>query len=854
MICSILLRDSSDFLRRVFSAVIPVIIWLLGICILDSASISASDIEVQSLRLGFEGKGRVGNQIPLRIDLNGLPSDRDLVLKLTGADPLGNQCIDEIAAGRSDGTGKLSLSGDFILGRLDGILTISVHETSVNETGASEPIWSRSVPVRELTRSSLQRSTETSKAQPSSETPPEATESTASGSKPEAAAASGESVAAESVSLDLFRQSVLSVLTVGEAAGLSELEDRLNNSDSAELAFALLSIADVASFPTTRYGLASVDVVILSGAQQLSDDQFRALRDWIATGGHLILHSGESVSTLLGSPLGKWLQPQFEIDAEPVPIRDLSAIQNFVAGAVQLQTNRRTVNMARMRSSQIRVVVHSLEGPLLAHRSIGNGVVTVVALDLNERPLNGWKSLPQMYEILIHGKRLDQISSGPRRTSRISSSGVNDLGTQLIATIDAIPETERWSTWQIMAMIAVLALIVGPLDYAIVVLLLRRPALTWITFPVWIILACGYIYRESCASETAPITARSLQMMDVLSLPDGQYLHSRSWHSISSAETRRSSVTVTPFASPEISLSEPVDKVWFGWHGRAEDVYGGMYREGGAGLGREQYLRHLAPGKSSSSIESLPMLAAGSQGFISEALQAVSDPPIIESDFTVSGTGLLEGSLTNKLPCEIRDWVIVYGNRVYLPDPKSTDAERRIAAGAAWNRRLRFVRASDLRTFLIGARYQKLTGSGAALQSSQKSSIPYNEFGRDTFDIVLMMSLHETAGGGSYTGLNHHQNQDMEFSDSIRLNHALLMGTVDLPLTRILVDGEEISPVQTTTILRASMPVTQMAASESQMSEPAAVSSPEQPGSQPAESPQPSKESTESPSETSTPK
>ncbi|MFN9976920.1 MAG: hypothetical protein ACK58T_44165, partial [Phycisphaerae bacterium] len=112
-----------------------------------------------------------------------------------------------------------------------------------------------------------------------------------------------------------------------------------------------------------------------------------------------------------------------------------------------------------MRSNQIRVVVHSLEGPLLAHRSIGNGVATVVALDLNERPLNSWQSLPQMYETLIHGKRLDQISSGPRRTSRISSSGVNDLGTQLIATIDAIPENERWSTWQIMAMIAVLALI-----------------------------------------------------------------------------------------------------------------------------------------------------------------------------------------------------------------------------------------------------------------------------------------------------------------------------------------------------------------------------------------------------------
>ncbi len=64
---------------------------------------------------------------------------------------------------------------------------------------------------------------------------------------------------------------------------------------------------------------------------------------------------------------------------------------------------------------------------------------------------------------------------------------MSDLGTQLQAVYDAISPETRWSSWQIMSMMALYVLIIGPLDYVVVVLLLKRAHLTWITFPLtWV--------------------------------------------------------------------------------------------------------------------------------------------------------------------------------------------------------------------------------------------------------------------------------------------------------------------------------------------------------------------------------
>ena len=174
----------------------------------------------------------------------------------------------------------------------------------------------------------------------------------------------------------------------------------------------------------------------------------------------------------------------------------------------------------------------------------------------------------------------------------------------------------------------------------------------------------------------------------------------------------------------------------------------------------------------------------------------------------MTGTGLLEGDLKSNLPCDLSNWLVVYSNRIYLPDPKGPPEDRVIHPGQVWNRLTRSIRAADLRTFLTGNRLQRLQPE---TENPNKPAITgntaYDPRGRDSLDMFLMMSLYEMAGSDAYTGLNHHQLRRLDVSDSVRMNTALLMGTIEPPLSTITVDNQTLNPVATSTVLRLLIPV-----------------------------------------------
>ena len=120
--------------------------------------------------------------------------------------------------------------------------------------------------------------------------------------------------------------------------------------------------------------------------------------------------------------------------------------------------------MAVMQSDQIHSDVDSLKGPIVATLSFGSGILTFVAVDVNQKPVSKWPSLPQFYEVLLLGDRLSHQTGHVSRTSRISQSGVSDLATQMLAAVDAQTVSGGWSTWAIMALVAGYLALIGPVD------------------------------------------------------------------------------------------------------------------------------------------------------------------------------------------------------------------------------------------------------------------------------------------------------------------------------------------------------------------------------------------------------
>lgn len=733
----------------------------------------AEAVSVDVLSMGFNGMGRVGNWLPIRLQVHGLAATRECILTVVASDARGDQCESQVATAVSDASGALDIRGVFMTGRQDGPVRLRLEDAD------GKILWQYLVPCRAVVHSVNSAGSESDLKVP---------------------------IVA---GLNLLRHHSQTVLVAGTPAGLSELDQELAANESTRDELSLLRVAALSDFPETRRGLDSVDTILLVTEYGLSEKQTEAIREWVLTGGHLLVSCGENLPKLLASPVGQWLQPTFGIDQNLLASQDLTALQNFVSGASQLQTNRYDVPIVRLGADQPRIIVNSINGPLVSRISSGAGVITMLAVDLNLRPLDRWLSLSDLYETLLFGRILEVGTEQTRRGGRISSSGVTDIATQLANAADAIPANERWSSWHAMLMMLVYLAVVGPLDYLLVVRLLQRPRLTWLTFPTMLVLACGLTLWWS-GSQRGAATVRQIHLLDVSQGESKQFVRTRSWGSLSTSQSRYGSVSVTDFL-PAVASASVSEKTLM-WHGRSEDVYGGLYRPGGAGLGQQSSRRtEIGDAK----FTSVPLMADGSRAFLAESFSGLSDSPLFESQLVMPGTGLLEGSFEHHLPGAVRDWVVVFGNRAYLPADKSDDEFRRIEPGEKWARKSGQLRIAEIRDFLRGTRIvsggPKKNSSGGSTSTQVQSE--YNVNGVNPFDILLMTSLYQSAGAENYVKLKNEYLRRDEVGAALQLNTALLIGVLDAPLSQLSLDDQTIEPTSTGTVVRLFLPVRRASAS-----------------------------------------
>jgi len=728
-----------------------------------------ADGRFESIQVGFDSIGRVGMALPIRVRAAELPPSTEVTVFVESLDPAGNLFHDVAASGVTDAEGNLDLSGVFRAGRLEGELTCIITERDSDTTLCQTAIAHRPRVGRSL--------------------------SAADSSTTEAG-------------LQLLKQDAFCVLTVGqlEALQLVEEKSRIDLKPEESPTFQTLTVTSNAELPSDRRAYASVDALILQSDFTLEAQQLDALRRWVLAGGELLISAGKNSPQLADSLLGQWLDTEFDFDAEPRRVRSqtLASFQSYVPGARVLTTLGTSVSLLRINSPEVRVVLPSIDGPLIARRAVGAGLVTVVSADLTQRPLSSWNSLPQLYEMLLLGKFIDGASAKSARGSRISSSGVNDLGTQLLAAGDAVLPQNRRSTWVVIALLAAWIVVAGPFDYIIVTRILRRPHLTWLTFPTIVAAGCLVVWAVRPAAHQSD-QARQIQLVDLMESQGRLTQRSRVWSSVATSSTQRAELAVNHASlltqQPDYRTTE------LSWSGRAENVYGGMYREGGAGLGRLRYFRQVDPDSEVEALTLVPLQVGSSASLFAEEFTQFESNPVFQSSFRVAGAGLLEGDFQHSLPLPLEHWVVFHGNRVYRPGRDATSDDTRIAPGTTWNRRTSRVRASDLRSFLNGVRIVRSAEGEITTEQGQSVSSPYSTLGRDPSDILLMASLYEAAGGFGYVGLQNSQLRQDDLTDQIRLNYALVMGTVSAPLATLNLDGSPVQNSNTTSIVRFIVPV-----------------------------------------------
>lgn len=559
---------------------------------------------------------------------------------------------------------------------------------------------------------------------------------------------------------------------------------------------------DREQLPVNARTMSAMRVLVISSDYGLSEIQVACIREWVQYGGHLIVSVANNVDSYLASPLGRLVQDWIPIESEVSQLTELPGVEGFVDNSAPIPLGRRRIVATRILDTDGETLAMGSDGPLIEQVAVGFGRVTLVGVDLDSGPLTKWKALPVMMNRLVFDQRRSRKESDAGGSS-IGHNGVTDLATQLHASQASFPEISRPSSWIAMGLILFYLLVIGPLDYFIVHRLLKRPRLTWVTFPTMVILGCiaGVSLARQANGDVLRLNQTSIVDIDA---GDSQACRLQSWISVYSPDSRRAAVTAAPASNLAQALgAQTVEPSLLMWNGIPENVFGGMLRSGGASLGNVKY--EIRP----DAIAGLPIPIWSTRSVRTN--WRTSAEPQVKSRLATTTVGLLRGSLTHTLPFPIKNWIVAHGLRVY--QPRGTGPND-IRAGQPWSPQSPKVQRRDLESFLTGVQTiqvkQKLGEGGSDL--IQKRAV-YDSLELDASYAIRMLSLHEAAGGKSYTGLTNTLLSELDFSRLIRLNRAVLIGEIETPASTISLDGTKVDPTRSRTFVRIVLPVEQQTGS-----------------------------------------
>ena len=539
-----------------------------------------------------------------------------------------------------------------------------------------------------------------------------------------------------------------------------------------------------------------------------SPAQTQALRDWVEVeGGHLILSVGSQREAFEASWLGKWLQLPITGEGQA---RQLDGLEAFCSRPLPLKLLQ-PVPILKLRADDNRVLVQSLDGPLVIQRAQGLGRVTFLALDLGEEVLAKWAGLPIVMDKLLRVE-VDAVRSSRVKSSQLSQASINDLHTQLTQAMDEMPGVYRSPLWLVMACLGIYILLIGPIDYYLVQKLWKVPHRTWWTLTGWVVLSGVVVGVVANRLNGQSFQIRQVDVLDLET--SARVLRGQSWLTTYSPKTQRAEIQVSSTgASPDGNKPSAAS---ISWNGLAENRIGGMYRDGGVQFSRREYRQNDQPGGWTG--YPLQVWSTTSQQAEWSARELPTGTKAwITAKLTSSGVGRLTGSISHQFAGPLDDCLLAFGNRVYFPAIRIRgERVSRINPHQTWELGGGQAEQRELRGFLTQVITQEVQKEGSGNKVTSKSiefiQQAYNPRSKELPYLLQMLTFHQAAGGTAYTGLQHEVLPEFDLSQHLRLGRAVLVGVLRKPTAQWSVAGETRTDPQGVTFIRVVLPVETKAA------------------------------------------
>jgi hypothetical protein len=549
--------------------------------------------------------------------------------------------------------------------------------------------------------------------------------------------------------------------------------------------------------PTNPAAFASLDAILLDGPVGLDLAHSRAIEAWVRSGGHLVVTLGKAGQTFSNSPLAAWIPVKIQ---GMLRLSDLSAIESFCRQSSRIMSaGDEPVDAARLTVADGKTLISSLEGSLLCRAAYGLGRVTVFGIDADNPQLLRWGGMSDLLRRLFDLDEPQSKRSQPL-ASRLTQTGITELATQLDATQDEFPSVARVTTWPVMGLLVALLLVIGPLDFLLVHKLFKRPELTWVTFPLFAAATAGSAIWWGTWAKGDRLLSNQLDIVDV-DVASGT-TWGRSCSLIYSPEHRRYNVSGDPdsIGSGAPAAGRETAPARFGWHGKPESSFGGMYRSSGAEIARPSY--SVQPG--GRALDGLPIAVWTTKNLEVEWEGRAKD--LVDNQLESRGPSRLGGTLRHHFSEPIEDWVVAFGHQVFRPrtDPK-TGRALPLVPDVPWSPLTASQR--ELAGYLTGATKVSVKSETTQLEEERIEHADYDPLDRDPVAILRMLTFHREAGGTLYTGLENGALRNYDWTPLLELDRAVLIGRIRRPAMHWTIDGKPIAPDAGVTFVRLVLPV-----------------------------------------------
>jgi hypothetical protein len=480
------------------------------------------------------------------------------------------------------------------------------------------------------------------------------------------------------------------ILTLGRPQGVETMVElpgfkipaRMgNNFGSEEIVTARIDVqGDL--IPGRWYGYDAARAIVLDTNDRAAMSALDALRgrplvDWVERGGHLVVSVGANWQIVRDSVLAPLL-PGLPNGQERVT--SLEALDAFVSSTKQITPpGTAPVMVTKLQEVKERggtVLAWTSNLPLVIRGAYGFGRVTMITLDVDQKPFSDWPDRSLFWVKALDLKRpaVDATGGAAMGGRGFGRNGVSDLSSLLRASLEVFPGVKLIPFGWVAFFIFLYILLIGPGDYFFLKKVLKRMELTWITFPTIVLTVSLVAYYAAYVLKGNDLLVNKVDLVDIDQ--EAGVARGNTWVSLFSPQNRDYNMHVIPTpldakdavpaatSSGDGTARAPAGtEVVMSWFSVPEDQFAAMgsssrrFSFSGSGyayqpVGGVEYLENVR-------IPIWSTKCVTAQWFGPAA-------PLVDSDLEQKGTDRVEGTVTNRQSIPLEDAMLAYGKEVYL--------------------------------------------------------------------------------------------------------------------------------------------------------------------------------------------